>query len=116
MFRVKYTPFGNHELPTAWGTLTWPGELPGELGTVYDELTAEKRRRLRGDGDDGDGFVKADEAAQTAEQAAEQAERQKRDELLREIYHNTDGMTQQELADSVGLSRSRIADILSESN
>jgi len=116
MFRVKYNPFGNHELTTDWGTLTWPGELPGELGDTYDALTAEKRRRLRGDGDDGDGFVKADEAAQTAERAAEQAERQKRDELLREIYTNTDGMTQQKLADSVGLSRSRIADILSESN
>jgi len=114
MFRVKYNPFGNHELTTDWGTLRWPGELPGELGDVYDELTAEKRRRLRGDGDNGDGFVKADEAAQTAEQAAEQAERQKRDELLREVYQNTEDMTQQKLADSVGLSRSRVADILSE--
>jgi len=115
MFRVRYNPFGNHELTDDWGTLTWPGDLPGELGGTYDALTAEKRRRLRGNGDDGDGYVKADEAAQTAEQAAEKAERQKRDELLREIYQNTDGMTQQKLADSVGLSRSRIADILSES-
>jgi len=115
MFRVRYNPFGNHELTDDWGTLTWPGDLPGELGDTYDALTAEKRRRLRGNGDDGDGYVKADEAAQTAEQAAEKAERQKRDELLREIYQNTDGMTQQKLADSVGLSRSRIADILSES-
>jgi len=114
MFRVKYNPFANHELTNDWGSLTWPGDLPGELGDVYDELTAEKRRRLRGDGDDGDGYVDAAEAAKSAEQAAEQAERQKRDELLRQIYNNTDGMTQQKLADGVGLSRSRIADILSD--
>jgi hypothetical protein len=115
MFRVRYNPFGNHELTDDWGTLTWPGELPGQLGDVYDELTAEKKRRLRGEGEDGEGYVPADEAAQTAEKAAESAERQKRDELLRQIYQNTDGMTQQKLGDAVGLSRSRVADILSES-
>jgi predicted XRE-type DNA-binding protein len=113
MFRVRYNPFGNHELTDDWGTLTWPGDLPGDLGDIYDELTAEKRRRLRGDGDNGDGYVDADTAAEQAEQAAKQAERQTRDELLREIYENTDGMTQGELADGVGLSRSRVADILS---
>jgi DNA-binding XRE family transcriptional regulator len=59
--------------------------------------------------------VSADDARESAEQAAERAERQTRDELLAQIYRNTDGMTQQELADSVGLSRSRVADILSES-
>jgi hypothetical protein len=114
MFRVRYNPFGDHELTDDWGTLTWTADLPGELSNIYQNLTDEKRRRLRGDGDNGDGYVSADEAAQTAEQAAENAERQKRDELLRQIYQNTDGMTQQKLGDSVGLSRSRIADILSE--
>jgi hypothetical protein len=112
MFRVRYNPFGGHELTDDWGTLVWPGDLPGELGEVYDELTAEKRRRLRGDGEDGDGYIEADEAADRAEQAADEAKRQKRNELLSQIYQNTDDMTQQELADSVGLSRSRVADIL----
>lgn len=115
MFRVRYNPFEDHELTDDWGTLRWPGELPGRLEDTYDELTAEKKRRLRGDGDDGDGYVKADKAAQTAEQAAETAKRQTRDELLAEIYRNTEDMTQQKLADSIGLSRSRVADILSES-
>jgi DNA-binding XRE family transcriptional regulator len=32
------------------------------------------------------------------------------------MYQNTDGMTQQDLADAVGLSRSRVGDILSESD
>ena len=114
MFRVRYNPLGDHELTHDWGTLTWPGELPGELEATYDALTDEKRRRLRGEGDDGEGYVAADEAAETAERAAEAAERQTRDELLGQIYDNTDDMTQKKLADAVGLSRSRVADILSE--
>ena len=115
MFRVKYNPFENHELTSDWGTIRWPGDMPDGLEAVYNDLTAEKKRRLRGDGDDGDGYVKADEAAKSAEQAAEEAKRQKRDELLATIYQNNDDMTQAELADSVGLSRSRVGDILSES-
>lgn len=115
MFRVRYNPFGNHELTDDWGTLTWPGDLPGHLEDVYEALTAEKKRRLRGEGEDGQGYVDAETAATRAEKAAESAERQKRDELLRRIYQNTEGMTQQKLGDAVGLSRSRVADILSES-
>lgn len=114
MFRVRYNPFGDHELTDDWGTLEWPGELPGDLQTVYDNLTAEKRRRLRGDGDDGDGYVPADEAKQQAAQAAENARQDERDELLATIYDNSDSMTQKELADAVGLSRSRVADIISQ--
>jgi hypothetical protein len=115
MFRVEYNPFGDHEVTHDWGTLRWPADLPGPLQDTYDDLTRRKRARLRGEGDNGQGFVPADEAAKSAEEAAERAERQKRDELLAEIYRNTDGMTQKKLADSVGLSRSRVADILSES-
>jgi hypothetical protein len=116
MFRVRYNPFGNHEITQDWGTLRWPADLPGPLEDTYEYLTREKRRRLRGEGDEGAGYVAADDAAETAAQAAETAERQKRDELLARIYHNTDDMTQQKLADSVGLSRSRVADILAETD
>ena len=57
MFRVQYNPFGDHELTNDWGTLRWPADLPGDLSDIYDALTAEKRRRLRGDGEDGDGLM-----------------------------------------------------------
>jgi hypothetical protein len=116
MFRVKWNPFANHEQTHDWGTLRWPGELPGELSDTYDYLTREKRRRLRGEGEDGQGYVDAEDAAESAEQAAEDARRQKRDEMIRQMYRNTEDMTQQELADAVGLSRSRIGDILSQSD
>jgi hypothetical protein len=112
MFRVKYNPFENHELTNDWGTLKWDGDLPPALEATYDDLTAEKKRRLRGDGDDGDGYVKAEEASKSAEQAAKEAERQTRDDMIRRIYENNSDMTQKKLAESVGLSRSRVADIL----
>jgi ABC-type dipeptide/oligopeptide/nickel transport system ATPase subunit len=116
MFRVKWNPFAGHEQTHDWGTLTWPGDLPGELSSTYDYLTTEKRKRLRGEGDGGKGYVEASTVQETAEQAAEDARRQKRDEMLREMYRNTENMTQQDLADAVGLSRSRVGDILSESD
>ncbi len=115
MFRVKYNPFGDHEVTHDWGTLRWSGDLPGPLQQTYDELTAEKRRRLRGDGDDGEGYVPASELQESVAEAREAAERQTRDELLRQMYQSNDDLTQQKLADSVGLSRSRLADILAES-
>ncbi len=113
MYRIRYNPFDNHELTDDWGTLTWDGYLPPDLKAAYDGLTAEKRRRLRGQGEDGEGYVDAEAADERAAEAAEAAERQTRDELLRQIYSNTDDMTQQKLADAVGLSRSRVADVLS---
>ena len=116
MFRVRYNPFGNHELTDDWGTLRWSRELPGPLEETYRQLTTEKRRRLRGEGDNGEGYVDAESAAESAERAAQEAERQKRDELLATIYRNSEGMTQQKLADAIGLSRSRVADIVSEAD
>jgi hypothetical protein len=112
MFRVKFEPFAGHELTHNWGTLDWTGDLPGGLKDVYDHLTREKRARLRGQGDDGQGYVDAQEAQQKTERAVKEARQQKRDEMLREMYENGD-LTQKELANSVGLSRSRVADILS---
>jgi ABC-type dipeptide/oligopeptide/nickel transport system ATPase subunit len=114
MYRVRFNPFDGHALTDDWGTLTWNPELPGPLQNTYDRLTDDKRAALRGEGDDGAGYVAADEAAEKAQRAAEKAERQARDSLIRTIYDNANDKTQQELADEVGLSRSRIADILTD--
>lgn len=116
MFRVRYNPFGDHELTDDWGTLRWSPDLPGPLKQTYDELTAEKRRRLRGEGNEGEGYVKASAVQEAADEAAAEAERQKRDEVIRDIYRSADDMTQGELAEAIGLSRSRIADIVSPNN
>lgn len=113
MYRVRFNPFEGTALTDNWGILRWPDERPGELEDTYQQLTKDKRAALRGEGDDGAGYVDAAEAAESADAAAKKAERQKRDELMRTIYQQNDDMTQQKLADSVGLSRSRVADILS---
>jgi len=114
MFRVQYNPFQDTELTHDWGTIKWSGELPGQLQHTYNELTAEKRRRLRGEGESGEGYVQASEVQKQVEEQVKQTERQTRDELIADIYNNTDDMTQAKLANAVGLSRSRVADILSE--
>lgn len=116
MFRVKYNPFAEHEQTHDWGTLTWPGALPGELKDTYDYLTTEKRRRLRGEDGDGVGYVDAGDAAKSAEKAAKEARQQKRDEMIVELYQNSPDMTQQDVANAVGLSRSRVAEILSNAD
>jgi hypothetical protein len=113
MYRVRFNPFEGKALTDNWGILRWDDARPGPLEETYKQLTKDKRAALRGEGDDGAGYVDASEVDKAAEQAAQEAERQKRDELLRQIYTQNDDMTQQELADSVGLSRSRIGDILS---
>jgi len=112
MYRVRFNPFEGKALTDNWGVLRWPDARPAETEPTYQALTRDKRAALRGEGDDATGYVDAAEAEETAAKAAEEAERQKRDELLRQIYRQNDDMTQQELADSVGLSRSRVADIL----
>ena len=112
MYRVRFNPFEGTALTDNWGILRWPDERPGEIEDTYRQLTKDKRAALRGEGDDGAGYVDADEAAKSAERAAKDARRQKRDELLRQIYNQNEDMTQQELADSVGLSRPRISEIL----
>jgi DNA-binding XRE family transcriptional regulator len=112
MYRVRFNPFEGRPLTDNWGVLRWPDARPAETEPTYQELTRRKRAALRGEGDEAAGYVNAAEAQESAEEAAEKAERQKRNELLRQIYEQNDDMTQQELADSVGLSRSRVADIL----
>jgi hypothetical protein len=114
MYRVRFNPFDGRALTDNWGVLRWPDARPAETDPTYKELTRQKRAALRGEGDDATGYVDAAEVEETAAKAAEEAERQKRDELLRQIYQQNDDMTQQKLADSVGLSRSRVADILSD--
>lgn len=113
MYRVKYDPFSNNELTDHWGTLNWGGELPGSLQHVYDDLTVQKKKALRGDDDSDDGFVPAGEVREKLDSAREEAKQQKRNEILQKFYENKEDMTQQDLADGVGLARSTIANILS---
>jgi hypothetical protein len=83
-----------------------------DLREVYNHLTQEKLAHLRGDREDSSQRVPAAEVQEQLQQEREQAKTQTRNELLCEFYEGTD-LTQQDLAGVVGLSRSRVADILS---
>lgn len=115
VYQMRYNPFGDHPVTDGWDTIEWSPDLPGELKDVYDYLTEEKRKRLRGDSGDGDGFVRESEVEDRMAQLEEETERQTRDEIIRNLYRNFDKVTQSELAEAVGLSRSRIGDIVTDS-
>jgi len=95
---------------------TWQWEdVPRDhdLREVYEYLTEEKERHLAGESDSSSQRLSASEVDDMLEEAKSEAETDTRNELLSTIYRETN-LTQKELAQSVGLSRSRLADIVSE--
>jgi hypothetical protein len=82
-----------------------------DLRDIYDYLTEEKLAHLRGDRQGSSQRVPASEVQEQLKQEREAAATDTRNELLEEVYESTN-LTQQDLADAVDLSRSRVADIL----
>lgn len=109
---LGYNPWGEHPTVAADHPYSW-SDLPPDhqLRAVYEELTAEKRRRLRGQGGD-EALLPESEVAERVDRARTETETEIRNQFIRELYAGSD-MTQQDIADldSVGLSRSRVADI-----
>jgi DNA-binding XRE family transcriptional regulator len=109
---LRWNPYS--EEPRTPKTETWEwSDIPQdtELREVYQYLTEEKLAHLRGERDSSSQRVTASEAKNMVQKAREEAKTETRNELLNTIYDSTD-LTQKELANSVGLSRSRIADLL----
>lgn len=110
---LKWNPYS--EEPRTPKTETWEwSDIPEgtELREVYDYLTDEKLAHLRGEREGSSQRIPAQEAQSMIEEAKEEASTTTRDELLRAFYNDLD-VTQDDLASAVGLSRSRVADILS---
>lgn len=82
-----------------------------QLRDVYNYLTKLKKKHLRGDTEESSQRLKPSEVQNKVDKIKSETQAQTRNELLTEIYSNCD-LTQQELANSVGLSRSRLADIV----
>lgn len=114
---LGYNPWGDHPTVAADHLYSWDS-IPKDhqLNEVYNHLNREKRRRLRGEGENGDRYLQKSEAEDIADRAAEEARRQTRDNMLQKLYRNVDGLTQKQLADSAGLSRSHVGDIVSEAS
>jgi len=125
MVKQKGTALGHHlrwnayrEEPRTPQTETWEwSDIPEgtQLREVYEYLTKEKLAHLRGERDDSSQRLSASEASEMVEKAKSEASTTTRNELLTTIYRDT-GLTQKELSSAVGLSRSRLADIVSDSN
>jgi antitoxin component HigA of HigAB toxin-antitoxin module len=112
---LKWNPYS--EEPRTPKTETWKwSDIPRDhdLRELYEYLTKKKLEHLRGEGDESSQRIPAQKVASMVEEAEEQASTATRNDLLRRFYDELD-LTQSDLARGVGLSRSRVADILSES-
>lgn len=112
---LRWNPYS--EQPRTPKTETWEWtDIPEdhELREIYDYLTSEKLAHLRGEKDGSKQSIPASKVGEMIEKAEDQASIETRNQLLRNFYDQLD-VTQQELADGTQLSRSRVADILTES-
>lgn len=115
VYSLGYNPFGEHPIPKRRQLLRWTdidGDTP--LRDIYDGLTDEKRARLRGEGEGGEGYIAREEAADMARRAEEAGATERRNELILEMYES--GWTQKEIASLESMpGRSRISQIINES-
>lgn len=88
----------------------WDDINDPKIRSIYDELTDEKIAHMEGNTGTMN-VVNAKEAKEMAEKEAEQAAMDQRDELIVSFYETTD-LTQQEIADRVGVSRDRVGQIV----
>lgn len=114
VYSLGYNPFGEHPIPKRRQRLRWTDITDDSpLRDIYDDLTAEKRARLRGEGEGGEGYIPREEAADMAERAEESGATERRNELIVEMYES--GWTQKEIASLDSMpSRSRISQIINE--
>lgn len=123
MITSKGTALGHHlrwnpysEEPRTPKTETWEWsdiDTDDPVRKVYDHLTKEKMAHLRGERENSSQRIPATEVSELVEQAREEASTETRNGMLRDLYEDLD-VTQADLANAVDLSRSRVADILSE--
>ena len=113
---LRWNPYS--EEPRTPKTETWEWSDIDEddpVREVYDYLTDEKLAHLRGERDESSQRISASEAQSMIEEAKSEAETETRNELLRSFYSQSElELTQSDLAEVVGLSRSRVADILTD--
>jgi AraC-like DNA-binding protein len=81
------------------------------LRDVYDYLHEEKLKHLRGESDESSQRLTAAEVQDRIDTIKSETKTETRNQLLTQIYSNSD-LTQKQLANAVGLSRSRLADIV----
>lgn len=108
---LGWNPWGEHPIVAAQHLLSW-SDIPvrHQLRDVYNDLTTEKQRRLRGEGGEAT-LIKRSEMEDKIEQTEREATQETRNNMLKRIYEESD-ITQKDLADAVELSRSHVANIV----
>lgn len=109
---LGWNPYKEHPLTPKKQTLRWTDLSDPDLEELYDHLTEQKQAHLRGETEDSQ-FIDPDDHQQEVAQVQERAKKETRNDLIQRLYETTD-MTQEEIAETVDLSRSRVADILRE--
>lgn len=111
---LEYNPYGNQPLSKKVQNFEWSDiETGTELNEVYKYLTKEKRKRIGGE--EGGGYIERSEHEDAVEKAVKKAKKEKRNELIRSIYNESDiDASQNQLADAVGISQSSVGNIVNQ--
>lgn len=111
---LSWNPYKEEPRTPKLGRISWDDiDSDHRLRDVYDYLTKKKMAHLRGDADNSSQRITATDAQQMVAKAKDEASTTTRNSLLTTIYRDTN-LTQRELSDAVDLSRSRLADIVSD--
>jgi len=110
---LQWNPYSEQPRTPKKRDLEWSDIEEGtQLRDVYNYLTKLKRKHLRGENEESSQRLTPGEVQQRVDKIKSETKAETRNQLLTEIYSNSE-LTQRELANSVGLSRSRLADIVS---
>jgi hypothetical protein len=112
VYRMDWSPHESKEITPKLGTLEWdPIQSGTQLHEVYEYLDSEKKRRLRGE--EGDNYIKRSEAQEMVEGAKEEAREDQRLIHLERMDAQLD-LTQAQMGDIIGVSQSRVSQLLRE--
>jgi len=109
---LQWNPYSEQPRTPKKRDLEWSDIEEGtQLRDVYNYLTKLKRKHLRGESEESSQRLKPSEVQDKIQRIQSETKTETRNQLLTEIYSNSE-LTQQELSNAVGLSRSRLADIV----
>ena len=110
VYRMDWAPHQGHELTHKLGTIEWdPIPKNHELYDIYEYISDRKEKRLRGE--DGDKFIKRDDAREMVEEAKKEIREETRNNIIQNAAKQD--LTHSQIGNIVGLSRSRVSQILS---
>lgn len=111
---LEYNPYGNKPLSKKKQHFKWTDiGTDSHLHDVYQYLTREKRKKIKGNDDSG--YIERSEHQEQLKKAVKQAKKKTRDEILRTIYNESDiEASQKQLGGVVGLTQQTIGTIVNQ--